>query len=158
MMKQYSKYRDSGIEWVREIPTNWTVNRAKYVFREINEKSEDGSEILLSVSEYYGVAPRSEVIEEGDHLTRADSLEGYKKCRKNDLVMNIMLAWKRGLGVTEWDGIVSPAYGIFRTISDDFNSRYLHYLLRTDLYTTEFKRYSTGVIDSRLRLYPDEFP
>ena len=68
-----------------------------------------------------------------------------------------MLAWKKGLGVSNWDGIVSPAYSVFRNFPEISESRYLHYLLRTDLYISEFKRNSTGVIDSRLRLYPDEF-
>jgi len=156
-MKPYLKYKDSGVEWIGEIPEHWVVQRGKYVYKEVKEKSEDGSETLLSVSEYYGVSPRSEVIEEGDWLTRADSLVGYKICKRNDLIINIMLAWKRGLGVTFWDGIASPSYSVFRCISDNYDPTYLHYLLRTDFYIAEFKRNSTGIIDSRLRLYPEEF-
>lgn len=91
-----------------------------------------------------------------EHLSRAESLEDYKKCQVDDLVMNIMLAWKRGLGVTAFNGIVSPAYSVFRCISGD-SSRYMHSLLRTDIYVDEFKRRSTGVIESRLRLYPEVF-
>ena len=91
-------------------------------------------------------------------ISRAESLEGYKKCNANDLVINIMLAWKRGLGVSDFNGIVSPAYCVFRPINENFiNPKYFHYLLRTDLYTGFFKSRSTGVIDSRLRLYPDVF-
>ncbi len=66
-----------------------------------------------------------------------------------------MLAWKRGLGISEYDGIVSPAYCVFGT--QNINPRYANYLLRTDLYTAEFKRNSTGIIESRLRMYPDNF-
>ncbi|MCK4475097.1 MAG: restriction endonuclease subunit S [Methanophagales archaeon] len=156
-MKPYLKYKDSSVEGIGEIPEHWEVQRGKYVYKEVKEKSEDGSETLLSVSEYYGVSPRREVIEEGDWLTRADSLVGYKICKRNDLIINIMLAWKRGLGVTFWDGIVSPSYSVFRCISDNYDPTYLHYLLRTDFYIAEFKRNSTGIIDSRLRLYPEEF-
>ena len=111
----------------------------------------------MSVSEYTGVSPRSNIVAEGDHLSRAESLEGYKKCSQNDLVVNIMLAWKRGLGISKYDGIVSPAYAVFRPDLTQSSGGYLHYLLRTDLYTSYFKQNSTGVIDSRLRLYPDEF-
>lgn len=157
MTKGYTAYKDSGVEWIGEIPKHWEIERAKYIYKEVTERSEDGSENLLSVSEYYGISPRSEVMEEGDWLTRADSLVGYKKCKKNDLIINIMLAWKRGLGVTNWDGIVSPSYSVFRCVPCNQDSRYLHYLLRTDLYVAEFKRNSTGIIDSRLRLYPEEF-
>jgi len=70
--------------------------------------------------------------------------------------MNIMLAWKCGLGVSKFDGIVSPAYSVFR-FNGNASPDYMHYLLRTDTYTGHFKTRSTGVIDSRLRLYPESF-
>jgi type I restriction enzyme S subunit len=130
--------------------------RGKYIFKEYGKRSETGDETLLSVSEYYGVKPRGEVIDDGDFISRAESLVGYKKCMKHDLVMNIMLAWKRGLGVTKYDGIVSPAYSVFR-FNENAVPDYMHYLLRTDMYTGHFKTRSTGVIDSRLRLYPESF-
>ncbi|RWW92764.1 restriction endonuclease subunit S [Aestuariirhabdus litorea] len=123
----------------------------------MNERSELGEEQLLSVSEYYGVKPRQEAIGEGEHLSRAESLVGYKKCETDDLVMNIMLAWKTGLGVSGYDGIVSPAYSVFRFDPRKAWPNYMHYLLRTSLYTGHFKTLSTGVIDSRLRLYPETF-
>ncbi|WP_144167811.1 restriction endonuclease subunit S [Shewanella algae] len=70
--------------------------------------------------------------------------------------MNIMLAWKRGQGVTKYSGIVSPAYSVYRFFNNA-NPDFMHYLFRTDLYTGHFKTRSTGVIDSRLRLYPESF-
>ncbi len=156
-MKPYPAFKHTGVNWIGDIPEDWIVRRAKYVYQEIDERSEDDSETLLSVSEYYGVAPRANIIEEGDWLTRANSLVGYKKCRAGDLVVNIMLAWKRGLGVTDQDGIVSPAYVVFRLKNRVDKAKYFHYLLRTDLYTAEFHRNSTGIIDSRLRLYSESF-
>ena len=154
--QQYDEYKDSGVEWLGRIPHGWKVLRGKYVFQEFRERSITGEEVLLSVSEYYGVKPRSEKISEGDHLSRAESLVDYKKCYKNDLVMNIMLAWKRGLGVSKYDGIVSPAYSVFR-FNKGIHPYFMHHLFRTDLYTSHFKTRSTGVIDSRLRLYPESF-
>ena len=67
-----------------------------------------------------------------------------------------MLAWKRGLGVSHFEGIVSPAYSVFR-FRQFASPKFMHYLLRTDAYVDHFKSRSTGVIDSRLRLYPDTF-
>ena len=154
--QQYDEYKDSEVEWLGRIPHGWKVLRGKYVFQEFRERSTTGEEVLLSVSEYYGVKPRSEKISEGDHLSRAESLVDYKKCYKNDLVMNIMLAWKRGLGVSKYDGIVSPAYSVFR-FNKGIHPYFMHHLFRTDLYTSHFKTRSTGVIDSRLRLYPESF-
>ncbi len=154
--QRYPKYKDGGIEWIGEIPEHWDVTRARWLFREINERSTNGDETLLSVSEYYGVKPRKDVIDPGDFITNAASLEGYKKCQKNDLVMNIMLAWKGALGITDYDGIVSPSYNVYRPLKPK-DAKYFHYLFRTKVYADIFRNNSTGIIDSRLRLYPDSF-
>jgi type I restriction enzyme, S subunit len=143
-------------DFIKEIPKHWNLNRAKKIFREIDDRSEDGSEVLLSVSAYTGVTPMKRKYEGADWIGRAESLEGYKKCNKEDLVINIMQSWNRGLGVTNYEGIVSPAYCVYR-INHKAHPKYMHYLLRDLLYVTEFKRHSKGIIDSRLRLYPDKF-
>ncbi|RGC55170.1 restriction endonuclease subunit S [Agathobaculum butyriciproducens] len=149
--------KDSGIEWIGEIPEGWKISRIKQLFSEVNDRCENGENYtLLSVSEYYGVAPKSERISDDDMLTHAETLDGYKICKENDLVMNIMLAWKRALGVSKYTGIVSPAYCIYRA-KQNMCAKYFHYLFRTDMYANLFKQYSTGIIDSRLRLYPDKF-
>lgn len=156
-MKNYTEYKPSGVEWIGDIPENWNVRRIKYLFKEIDLRSTSEDEELLSVSQYTGVKPKKDCLEsENEKITNAESLEGYKRVSKNDLVINIMLAWNGSLGVSDYEGIVSPAYCVYRII-DSNNPKYFDYLFRTDLYKTEFKRNSTGVIDSRLRLYTDKF-
>ncbi len=156
-LKPYPAYKDSGVEWLGDVPEHWVVKRNKLFMREVNERSEDGSEELLTVSQYTGVTRRRERLsDEGDLLTNAASLVGYKRVKPGDLVMNIMLAWNGSLGVSYVDGIASPAYCVFRA-KDGVDPRFLHYLLRTPLFTGAFKTVSTGVVDSRLRLYPDVF-
>lgn len=150
------EYRDSGIEWIGQIPKEWEVRRIKSIFTERTELSENGDETLLSVSEYYGVANRKDKIEDGEFVSRAESLVGYKKCYKGDLVSNIMLAWKGSLGVTDIDGIVSPAYCVYKPTKEIF-PHYYHYLFRTSLFTSIFRLFSKGIIDSRLRLYSPYF-
>ncbi|MBI0533846.1 hypothetical protein [Sphingomonas sp. TX0522] len=152
----YPSYRDSGTEWLSEVPSHWEVARFKTILRERDDRSEQGDEELLSVSAYTGVSPRSQIVEDGDHLSRADSLVGYKRCFPGDLVMNIMLAWNRGLGVTRYAGIVSPAYCVF-ALSAEVDSGFIDYLSRSNEYIGYYKAFSSGVIDSRLRLYPDTF-
>ncbi|RZO84000.1 MAG: restriction endonuclease subunit S [Oceanococcus sp.] len=153
---RYTDTRPGVGHWIPSLPSHWRVKPVKRVFAEVNERSQDGSEDLLSVSEYFGVKPRREAFSDDEHLSRAESLVGYKKCRPGDLVMNIMLAWKTGLGVSGFSGIVSPAYSVFR-LRESGIPRYFHYLLRSPEYVRYFKAYSSGVIDSRLRLYPDVF-
>lgn len=148
--------KDSGIEWIGMIPEHWEVKRMKEIFSERKEVSLTGKEGLLSVSEYYGVARRKDKMTSDEEFeSRAESLVGYKICKANDLVMNIMLAWKTGLGISDYDGIVSPAYAVYK--GKDIVPHFYHYLLRTGLYVTEYKRHSKGIIDSRLRLYNDRF-
>ncbi len=157
--RPYPAYKNSGVEWLGKIPESWVITRAKNIFREINESSKDGSETLLSVSEYFGVKPRNLItVGKGGLLTRAETLEGYKICHKGDLIINIMLAWKTGLGFSRQGGIVSPAYAIFRIQErSEMSSKYLNLLLRSPIYVSEFKKWSYGIIDSRLRLYPEIF-
>ncbi len=152
----YPDYKHSGVELLPEYPSHWTLKRFKNVFAERAERSTDGSEELLSVSAYFGVKPRSETLDEGDHLSRAESLEGYKVCRAGDLVINIMLAWNRGLGFSWQHGIVSPAYSVFH-VTDGSLPKFLDYLVRSDEYIRYFKTHSAGIMDSRLRLYPESF-
>ena len=147
--------KDSGVDWIGMIPEHWELRRFKSIFTECKSITQTGEENLLSVSEYYGVARRIDKMEDGEYESRANSLIGYKVCKKNDLVINIMLAWKRGLGFSNFDGIVSPAYAVYR--GKNIVPHYFHYLMRTDMYVTEYKRNSKGIIDSRLRMYTDRF-
>jgi len=150
--------KDSGIEWIGVIPFEWTLKKNKEIFYEVKDTADAQTDLeLLSVSEYYGVAKRKDVISSEETLMRADSLEGYKICNENDLVINIMLAWKGALGISPFSGLVSPAYNVFRRKSNAFIPKYYQYLFQTAMYTTYFKRFSTGIVDSRLRLYPNVF-
>lgn len=148
-MERYSEFKDSGVKWLGKIPSHWELIKSKYLWKEQFATSENGFEQLLSVSQYDGIT-----LAKGD--SRSESLKGYKIVSKDDLVINIMLAWMGGLGVSNHDGIVSPAYCIYR-LTGNSNPKYLHYLYKTPLYLAEFARHSTGVIPSRWRMYTDDF-
>lgn len=148
-MEKYSEYKDSGVQWLGKIPKHWDIIKAKYLWNEVFSFSENGSENLLSVSQYDGVT-------QAKNESRSESLKGYKKVAKDDLVINIMLAWMGGLGVSEYNGIVSPAYCVYR-LKKAANPKFMHYLYKTPIYLAEFARHSTGVIPSRWRMYTDDF-
>lgn len=147
------EYKDSGITWIGNIPREWKTERIKALFSERNERNCQGK-TLLSVSQYFGIRPKSETDLADSHI--AESYDDYKEVRKGDFVMNIMLAWNGSYAVSDYDGIVSPAYCVFK-FRKDCCKKYFHYLLRTDGYPSAFKTMSRGVIDSRLRLYPEQF-
>ncbi len=131
--------------------------RFKYFMPERIEFSTTGQETLLSVSEYFGVKPRSEAFDKDSAKSRAESLEGYRRVYAGDFVMNYMLAWKGAYGVSEYDGIVSPAYAVYRINPLYADRRFIHHHLRSPHMHSVFKAQSKGIIDSRLRLYPDTF-
>ena len=79
---------------------------------------------------------------------------GYKRCRAGDLVINTLWAWMGAMGVARHDGIVSPAYNVYRP-THAFAPDYLDHLVRTPLFVAEITRYSKGVWSSRMRLYPE---
>lgn len=149
MMERYSEYKDSGVKWLGKIPSHWEVLKSKFLWRETFENSQSGKEDLLSVSQYTGVTKSM-----AD--SRSESLEGYKIVHKDELVINIMLAWLGGLGVSDFEGVVSPAYCTYKLIRNE-NPKFLHYLYKTPMYLAEFARHSTGVVPSRWRMYTDDF-
>lgn len=154
-LNSYPAYKDSGVPWLGEVPEHWAVRRFKYLLRERDARSVDGSEQLLRVSQYTGVTERTRAdgIDEPD--TRAESLVGYKRVEPNELVVNIMLAWNGSMGVSLFHGIASPAYCIYR-FGASAQPWYFHHLLRSPVYKARIKAVSTGVVESRLRLYSDD--
>lgn len=151
-LKPYPVYRDSGVNWLGRVPAHWIVDRAKAQFREVDERSKAGDEELLSVSHKTGVTPRRL---KSITMFQAESYAGYKLARPGDLVVNTMWAWMAALGVSQHEGIVSNAYGVYRPREGaEMDGRYYDRLLRTETYRAEYVRRSTGITTSRLRLYP----
>jgi len=147
--------KDSGIDWIGQVPAHWVVKRGKHLFREVNERSEEGTEELLSVSHTTGVTPRSE---KNIYMFMAEDYTGSKLCRPGDVVINTMWAWMGALGVSDFTGIISPSYGVYRPLQNGaFNRRFLEWLLRTTPFIEQYNKISTGLHSSRLRLYPHMF-
>lgn len=146
--------KDSGVEWISEIPANWTAKRGKQLFSETNERSETGSEELLTVSHITGVTPRSQ---KNVNMFMSESLVGYKICHNGDLAANTMWMWQGAIGVSKFHGVISPSYNTYRQKTNDYYFEYLDYLLRIRPLIDAYTIHSTGITLSRLRLYPDSF-
>jgi type I restriction enzyme S subunit len=145
--------RDSGIPWLGKIPIHWQTERARWIFRERDQRSEIGEEELLTVSHLTGVTPRSE---KNVNMFEAETKEGYKICHKDDLVINTMWAWMGAMGVSPLNGIVSPGYNVYEP-KGQLDPDYVDALVRLPVFAQEVTRYSKGVWSSRLRLYPENF-
>ena len=145
---------DSGVEWLRAVPVDWEMVRGKGLFVETNTRSTTGEEELLTVSQYTGVTPRSQ---KNVNMFEAESLEGYKICKVGDIAANTMWLWAGAIGVSEYEGVISPSYNLYRQSGESYNPKYLDYLLRCTPLVQCYESMSTGIRASRLRLYPQQF-
>ena len=153
--ERYAAYKDSGIEWLGEVPECWEITRNKDIFEERGCLSISGDEILLTVSHITGVTRRTE---KNVNMFMAETMEGYKLCKSGDLIINTMWAWMGALGTANESGICSPAYGVYKPKKyTAYNHRFFDYLYRTPNAITEMTRNSKGIVSSRLRLYPKDF-
>lgn len=146
--------KDSGIEWLGEIPAHWEVRRVKTLFRLRLEKSgKDHGKELLSIYTHIGVRPRKDLEEKGN---KASTTDDYWIVQKGDIICNKLLAWMGAIGVSHFDGVTSPAYDILMPIAELLPD-YYHHLFRTKHCLQEFKQRSRGIMNMRLRLYFDQF-
>lgn len=146
--------KDSGVEWIGKIPAHWEIKRGKALFKETEARSAEGSEELLTVSQYTGITPRSQ---KNVTMFEALSLEGYKICEIGDIAANTMWLWAGAIGVSEYYGVISPSYNVYRQQGNHFVPQYLDHLLRAPMLVQEYASLSTGIRASRLRLYPKDF-
>lgn len=108
-LRSTAPMKDSGIEWIGEIPTHWEIKRGKLLFEESDARSADGSEELLTVSQYTGITPRSQ---KNVNMFEALTLEGYKICDVGDIAANTMWLWAGAIGVSAYSGVISPSYNV----------------------------------------------
>ena len=146
--------KPSGVEWIGEIPGHWEVINTKYLFRLVTEPAPKNNDYeLLSIYTNIGVKPRKELEARGNRATTTD---GYWLVKKGDFIVNKLLAWMGAIGLSNYEGVTSPAYDILRK-SRPLNERFYEYVFRCGLYFTEFKKRSRGIMEVRLRLYFDQF-
>lgn len=149
--------KDSGVEWIGEIPEHWGVTRIKNMFELRNERNDEADLTKVNLISLYtdlGVVQHSDLTATTGN--RAVTAEGYKIVRKNDIVVNIILCWMGAVGMSQYDGVTSPAYDIYRPL-EDTNSEYYHYLFRTNRFNGECYRYGRGIMMMRWRTYSTEF-
>ena len=136
------KMKDSGIAWIGEIPKDWNINKIKRFLRYVSTKDKGNCEVL-SLYRELGIVPKNS--RNDNHNVTAEDTSNYRFVRKGDFVINKMKAWQGSVAVSDFDGIVSPAYFVYEFISNVFVKKYFHYLLRNKQYAKEFERLSGGI-------------
>ncbi|MDO6547330.1 restriction endonuclease subunit S [Pseudoalteromonas carrageenovora] len=146
--------KNSDIEWLGELPSHWKLRKVKHLFQLVMEPAEKNNEHeLLSIYAAIGVRPRKDLAEKGN---KASTTDGYWLVEKGDVIVNKLLAWMGAIGLSEYQGVTSPAYDILRP-SVDMEPLFYHYLFRMKQCSVELKKHSRGIMDVRLRLYFDKF-
>jgi type I restriction enzyme S subunit len=148
------KLKDSGVEWIGEIPEGWEVIKNGVLF---NERKEPGNELLplLSVSIHSAVS--TEELEDNIRgQIKIEDKSNYKLVQKGDVVFNMMRAWQGAIGSVQVNGMVSPAY-VVASPKRMFDSNFLEYQYRTAKFIQQMDRMSKGITDFRKRLYWNEF-
>lgn len=109
---------------------------------------------LLSVYRDHGVVLKAS---RDDNFNKpGEDLTAYRWVEPGNLVLNKMKTWQGSLGVSEYSGIVSPAYYVC-SLSETLHPRYAHYLLRSDPYIALYRAYSKGIRPNQWDLPFDEF-
>ena len=147
-----AKMKDSGISWIGEIPEHWEVKQLRSFLTLFTEKGH-GDAQLLSVTREQGVIERDKEDKEENHNFVPDDLSGYKYIEKGDFAINKMKAWQGSYAVSEYDGIVSPAYFTckLKGVNKDFFSK----AIRSKLYVPFFTQYSKGIRVGQWDLNPN---
>ncbi|MGG0157042.1 restriction endonuclease subunit S [Bacillus velezensis] len=149
------KMKDSGVEWIGEIPDHWEEQKIKYLFFESNERNFNEDATLLSLFTSIGVKPRREMEEKGN---KAQTVINYKVVRKGDIVVNKLLAWMGAIGLSEYNGVTSPDYDVYRPLnSARIEELYYHYYFRNHYFKGDCFKFGRGIMMMRWRTYPEQF-
>ena len=156
VLRPYPAYKDSGVEWLGQVPEHWEVlpNRALFV-----ESKECGypDEPMLSVTITQGVIRQTALLSDSSKKDSSrEDKSAYKLVHTGDIAYNKMRAWQGAIGASDFQGIVSPAYIVQRSRRAGC-PRYYHYFFRTAAFAKEAERWSYGIASDMWSLRPEHF-
>jgi len=155
-LKPYPAMKDSGVPWLGEVPEHWEVEPNRALFEEVKERN-CPDEQMLSVTITKGVIPQHDLLSDSSKKDSSNQDKtAYKLVQPGDIAYDKMRAWQGAIGVSEYRGIISPAYVVQR-LRGDAEPRYYHYLLRIPAFATEAERWSYGITSDMWSLRPEHF-
>ncbi|TKE99696.1 restriction endonuclease subunit S [Vibrio kanaloae] len=155
--KAYPEYKESGVDWLHDIPEHWKTMPVGRCYHRVKRTGYEAEE-LLSVYRDYGVVPKSS--RDDNNNKPSDDLSPYQLVCENNLVMNKMKAWQGSIAISEYRGIVSPAYFVYEPFNHTESivyPKYVHYLLRHPIYITQYMSRSKGIRVNQWDLDPESF-
>lgn len=133
--------KDSGAKWIGKIPSTWQSDKLKYHLKR-KEPKNPGDMTVLSLYRALGIIPKDS--RDDNHNQTSEDTSKYKYVKPGNFVVNKMKAWQGSVAVSDYEGIVSPAYYVYEFTDKLFDKRYFHHLLR-GCYKDEFMRLSGGM-------------
>ena len=173
-IEEYKKYRKSIVikavtkglypdvpmkptdsDWIGEIPAHWDYVRIQRLFETVDERNKDENALLLSLYTALGVKPRNELEEKGN---KASTVFNYKKVQKNDIIVNKLLAWMGAIGYSDYEGVTSPDYDVYRAREGaNIVRNYYNEYFRNTCFNGDCYKYGHGIMLMRWRTYSEEF-
>ena len=146
--------KNSGVEWIGDIPKHWQAMRCKYLFSERDERSQEGTEQHLSMSQKYGLVPDSQLDE---RRMLSESYAGGKLCYKDDLVLNRLKAHLGVFALSPQSGVISSDYTVLIPNTERVLPTFAETVLKSDRCRGELRIRVRGIIEGFWRLYTDDF-
>ena len=146
--------KNSGVEWIGDIPEHWQAMRCKYLFSERDERSQEGTEQHLSMSQKYGLVPDSQLDE---RRMLSESYAGGKLCYKDDLVLNRLKAHLGVFALSPQSGVISSDYTVLIPNTERVLPTFAETVLKSDRCRSELRIRVRGIIEGFWRLYTDDF-
>lgn len=150
----YPAYKDSGVEWLGEIPGHWAVFIAKRMFGNVRESASADAE-QLAATQAYGVIPQKDFMERNDTkvVLALSGTENFRAVKSNDFVISLR-SFQGGIEHSAYDGCVSPAYTVLRRKDErNLNPGYLRYLFKDASYISALQSVTTGIREGRTITY-----
>lgn len=148
--QKYPAYKDTGVEWLGVVPSNWEV-LPLFALTKLKSISNCPDLELLSVYLDLGVIRFSDIDAKRTNATSLD-LSKYQKVEPGDFVLNNQQAWRGSVGVSNYEGIVSPAY-IILSLSNKLNPSFANYYFRNGAMVSQYLISSKGVGTIQRNLY-----
>lgn len=146
--------KNSGVEWIGDIPEHWQTMRCKCLLSERDERSQEGQEQHLSMSQKYGLVPDSQLDE---RRMLSESYAGGKLCYKDDLVLNRLKAHLGVFALSPQSGVISPDYTVLIPNRERVLPTFAETVLKSDRCRGELRIRVRGIIEGFWRLYTDDF-
>ena len=146
--------KETDSDWIGEIPAHWDYVRIQRLFETVDERNDDENALLLSLYTALGVKPRNELEEKGN---KATTVINYKKVKKNDVIVNKLLAWMGAIGYSDYEGVTSPDYDVYRAKSGaNVVRNYYNEYFRNTCFNGDCYKFGHGIMMMRWRTYPEE--